>query len=137
MMSNLRSKLTNYLERFVKFVEGKEEEAQIPEEWKNPPDTTIESNPTPVAVEPSIVFEPPEVKKPSRIPGLKIPGLKIKRIMAFFLFIASILASVEYIISFPLGLVFFIPAAIIFLDYLFKTQPKNLPKWYVLDDVEE
>lgn len=132
MMSNLRSKLTNYLERFVKFVEGKEEETQIPEEWKNPPSATTESNPTPVAVEPSIVFEPSKTKKPSRI-----PGLKIKRIMAFFLLIASILASVEYIISFPLGLVFFIPAAIIFLDYLFKTQPKNLPKWYVLDDVEE
>ena len=134
MMSNLRDKLTDYVKRFIKFVEGKKEEIQIPEDWKNPQSLTTKtkSNPTPVAVKPHIVFESSGTKILSRI-----PGLKIKRVMAFFLFIASILASVEYIISFPPGLIFFIPAAIIFLDYLIRTQPKNLAKWYMLDDVEE
>lgn len=122
-----------------KLFSPKEEEIEIPEAWKNP-DGIITEEPsisvTPVAIEPSIVFEEPMK------PGFKIKSppwfLKSKRVLAFILFIGCCISAIGLIFTFPTGLIFVIPTGIINLDYLLKTQSKtNRMRWYILDDVEE
>lgn len=121
-----------------KLFSPKEEEIEIPEEWKNP-EAVIEEAPvsvTPVAVEPLIVFKEP-MKTRFRI---RAPSwfLKSKRLLALFLLIGCCISAVGLVFTFPIGLVFVIPTAIINLDYLLKTQSKvDRMLWYMLPDLEE
>lgn len=122
-----------------KLFSPKEEEIEIPEEWRNPGGIITEEpaiSVTPVLVEPSIVFEEPmktgfRIRPPSWF-------LKSKRVLAFILFIGCCISAIGLIFTFPTGLIFVIPTGIINLDYLLKTQSKtNRMRWYILDDVEE
>ena len=112
----------------------KEKEIKIPEEWLNP-STEVTSNPAPVAVEPTIVFE--EFKK--RGFALNVPWLiGAKRILAFILMITCVVSMYWTARSFPFGLLLTGPSVFIFFDYLVKTRPtKKKAKWYVLQDLEE
>lgn len=129
---NLRDIAKKLIGLFVQ----KEEEILIPEEWTKPGgmDMTETSNPTPVAVEPIIVFEEPSK---SRV-VLRLPWLlSLKRVIAFILLAMSVVSIYGFATSYSVGLLFYVPAAIIFLDYLIKTRPQARRKWYILDDLEE
>ena len=139
---NLIMEIWVLLKKPYLFIRGllspQEEEIEIPEAWKNP-STEVAINPvspTPVAVEPSIVFkESIRTRFDVRMPPW---FLKAKRILAFVLLIGSCISMVGLIFTFPVGLLFTIPTAIIILDYLIKTQSKTSRMcWYMLRDLEE
>ena len=91
----------------------KEEEPEIPEEWKTE------------------TFTPPETIDPIAKPKKKYIYMgtslshKLKFVMAFILLIAYGLATAGSLISYPEGLIVNIPTMIILLDYLNKTRPKR------------
>lgn len=119
-------------------ISPREKEIEIPEAWKNP-STEVAINPvlpTPVAIEPTIVFkEPIRTRFDMRMPPW---FLKTKRILAFVLLIGTCISMVGLIFTFPVGLLFTIPTAIIILDYLIKTQSSvSMMRWYILTDLEE
>ena len=112
----------------------KEKEIEIPEEWLNP-STDVVPKPTPVAVEPTIVFE--EFEKHGL--ALNVPWLfGAKRILAFILMIICMASMYWTARSFPSGLLFTGPSVFISLDYLIKTRSKKKKaRWYMLQDLEE
>lgn len=125
---------------------GTKKEIEIPEawlqpKWDNPMDwlfhvepTVVE--PTPVAVEPIIVFG--ELKKPI-LPPLVMSWSSVKRMITVVLLAVNILLAVEIIITYSLALVlvYFVPVTIILLDYLLRTHKVQKIKWPALDDIEE
>jgi len=143
-LRNLILEIWLLLKKPYLFIRGllspREEEVEIPEAWKNPEGITnpvpLPVPPTPVAVEPSIVFkEPTRPRFDIRMPPW---FLKTKRMLAFVLLIGSCVSIIGLILTFPVGLVFTIPTAIIILDYLIKTRPKtSRMRWYILPDLEE
>ena len=139
---NMITEVQNIFKSLYMFVLGlfspREKEIEIPESWKNP-GTEVIPVPvpsTPVAVEPSIVFK--EAVKSRFIIRLPSWFLKAKQMLAFVLLVGSCISIVGLIFTFPLGLIFTIPTAVINLDYLIKTRPKtNMMRWYILPDLEE
>lgn len=115
------------------------EEDEIPESWLKPESVeSVEliSQITPVAVEPSIVFEEPTAKifTVKSFPWV----IKVKRLLAFFVFFGCLISTFGLVTTFPLGLAFVIPTAVINLDYLLKTQPKKTKyAMHILDDMED
>lgn len=141
-LRNLILEIWILLKKPYLFIRGllspREKEIEIPEAWKNP-GTEVAINPvppTPVAVEPSIVFK-------ESVRGrfdIRMPPwfLKTKRMLAFVLLIGSCVSVVGLIFTFPVGLLFTIPTVIVILDYLIKTRPKtSRMRWYILTDLEE
>lgn len=133
---NVRKNPPIFLVKLRDAITKKEKEIEIPEEWLNP-DAVVQSNPisTPVAVEPSIVFESP----PKYRFALSVPWLfGVKRVVAFVLLVTCLVSMYWTARSFPFGLLLTGPSSFIFLDYLMKTRPKKRRlKWYILDDMED
>ena len=91
----------------------KEEEPEIPEEWKTETFTPAET------IEPIV-----KPKKKYIYMGTS-KAHKLKFVVAFILLIAYGLATAGSLISYPQGLVVNIPTIIILLDYLNKTRPRR------------
>jgi len=124
-------------QKLIGIVTKREKPIEIPEEWINPSTdvTDITSVSTPVAVEPTIVFEDPSKRKFA----LSIPWVfGMKRILAFLLLISTLMSMYLAIISYPLALIPICPSIFIFIDYLMLTRPtEKKVKWYILQNLEE
>lgn len=131
MISEKRKKIVERLSSIFK----KNDTIEIPLEWITPnTDSEVESNP--VAVESSIVYDAP----PQKRFGIRVPPLLgFKRAISFFLLIGCVFQMFSLAFKFPSALLMYIPAFIIFLDYLLKTHPKRRGQWYreALDDMED
>ena len=115
----------------------KDEEDLIPEHWKNPDALPPIKEPiSPVAVEPTIIYELPT--KPRLRLYQPTWFIKIKRIVVFIILIGSCLSSIGLVLTFPFGLILTIPTAFINFDYLLKTQPKSpTMRWDLLPNIEK
>jgi len=111
---------------------------EIPESWKIPSEgreemDDMEDVPA-VAHKPIFVFNPPQK-------GFSIVGLtweiRIKRLVAFFSLIVCVVSVYTYGRINPLSLVFYIPSAALYIDYMKKLQSKKSTTWYILKDIEQ
>lgn len=143
LIIDLRKLINNFLDIVLSFFKKKEEKLEIPESWKS---GEIDSPvPTITTDEPDIINRAvslmPKFPVPER--GIRIPGsTKIRQSVVFILLIIDLMSVIWELGVFPkripLGLFFYVPMAIILLDYLLKTRPKKRRmKWYWLEDIEE
>ncbi len=140
---NLILEVKAVFKSLLSFIAGigtpREKEVEIPEAWRNPSTEVVIANPAPsiqIAVEPSIVFK--DTLK-TRF-GIRSPlwFLKAKRTVAFLLLVGSCVSIIGLLFTFPAGLFFTVPTAIINLDYLIKTRAKNnMMRLHILPDLEE